>query len=95
MSERVQSAATASKEAVQRVPEQARQFMDNMKDKASVVGERANDALESVTKVVATAAGAVVGTVQAAMGSDQQSDDNSSSDDGGDMDDDEDGADND
>ena len=92
----MQSAATASKEAVQRVPEQARQIMDTMKDKASAVGERANDALESVTKVVATAAGAVVGTVQAAMGSDQQTEDSSSSsDDGGDMDDDEDGADND
>ena len=79
MAERMQSAATASKEAVQRVPEQARQFMDTVKDKASVAGERANDALESVTRVVATAAGAVVGTVQAAMGSDQQSDDSSSS----------------
>ena len=63
---------SSSKEAVQRVPEQARQIMDTMKDRASAVGERANDALESVTKVVATAAGAVVGTVQAAMGTDQQ-----------------------
>jgi hypothetical protein len=55
---------------MERAPEQARQLVDTVKDKASVVGERANDALEGVTRVVATAAGAVVGTVQAAMGSD-------------------------
>jgi hypothetical protein len=73
MAKRVKSAAQASKEAVQRVPGQARQMMDTVKEKASEVGERANNALEGVTKVVATAAGAVVGTVQAAMGSDQQS----------------------
>jgi len=70
MAGRMQSAVDASKRAMERAPEQARQLMDTVKDKASVVGERANDALEGVTRVVATAAGAVVGTVQAAMGSD-------------------------
>ena len=55
--------------------------MDTVKDKAAVVGERANEALESVTKVVATAAGAVVGTVQAAMGTDAQRSEGDSADD--------------
>jgi hypothetical protein len=70
MAKRMQSAVDAGKRAMEQAPEQARQLMDTVKDKASVVGERANDALEGMTRVVATAAGAVVGTVQAAMGGD-------------------------
>jgi hypothetical protein len=72
---------------MERAPEQARQLMDTVKDKASMVGERANDALEGVTRVVATAAGAVVGTVQAAMGSDSQQERSDEADDPSDEDD--------
>ena len=42
-------------------------MLDNVKERAASMGSRANTVVENVTQAVATAAGVVVGSVQAVM----------------------------
>jgi hypothetical protein len=75
---RVQKAAAAGRSMAKKAPAKAKRMMKTVKQKATTMGEAASSVAEKVTQVAATAAGVVVGTVQAVMpdSSDRESTDN-------------------
>jgi hypothetical protein len=67
MNKRMRNVAAAGRKMVSKAPDRARRTLKTARKKAGSFGEMASNVAEKVTQVAATAAGAVVGTVQAVM----------------------------